>query len=216
MALITTAILTERIRRTLSAGYPSDLDRIKSEEIKFHVSSVANKLLKVEMYNTIYSIDGESIPDGAMIATYERVPLRKGGKLTSVADLPATPMMVPERQGVFSVYPHGEPENEFIPLPPGTFNIYMRDRLVSPLNRTMYTWDSGRVTIFQDLVGSGIEHVDMKLVIMDITKYGDNDPLPITPDIEAQIIAEVVALYSSISNTAREEGLQPPKQVRNG
>lgn len=209
MAITTKRLLCERIRRILSGGFPADADRVQDPEIIFAIGSVANGLLKGEMYNTVYNTDGESIPQGAMIATYEKIPVTRGLGIQSVATLPIQPLTLPERQGVFSVYPTGYPEAEYIPLPPGLLNFWKNDKLVNPLNRRMYTAEQKQVIINDDLIGAGITQVDMKLCILDISQYEGNEPLPITPDQEVQIINAVVEMYKQEPKNIRSESNQP-------
>jgi hypothetical protein len=207
--MTTKGILVERIRRILAGGYPSDRDRIKDAEIALAIGPVANKLLKVEALNTSFVADGASTVEGSMIATYENIPVTRGYKLTAVAKLPATPIYMPEGLGVFSVYPSGRPDMEFIPVPAGIFNIWTKEALVNPISRRLYTWESGKVTIFDDLVGEGINTVDMKLCIVDINAAGDNDVLPVPPDMENDIISGVLLLLGVEPRTHRAESYQP-------
>ena len=117
--MTTKSQLIERVRRILSGGYPSNRDRVKDAEIEKYLESAINRLLKMEMFNMTYTVDGMSIPDGVMLATYENIPVTLGLNDTCTAVLPTTPMYLPERMGVFSVYPSSYPEAEFIPIPSG-------------------------------------------------------------------------------------------------
>ena len=121
--MTTKSQLIERVRRILSGGYPSNRDRVKDAEIEKQLESAINRLLKVEMFNMTYNTDGMTIPDGVMIGTYENIPVTQGLNDTCFATLPVTPMYLPEKMGVFSVYPSSYPEAEFIPIPSGQYYI---------------------------------------------------------------------------------------------
>lgn len=213
MALIYKLAITEKIRRILAGGYISTSDRVQNAEITLAVCNVANTLLKGEMYNTIYNTDGQTIPQGAMIATYDgnnALQVQRGSSPgISVVQLPTTPLTIPDRQGVFAVYPDGYPDAEYIPIPPGVIGFWKRDKLVNPINRKMYTHEGTKVTIFDDLIGAGITKVGTKLCIFDINQYGDYDVLPITPDQEWEIIKQVVSLYIGEPYDRRQENNQP-------
>lgn len=193
-----TSNITELIRKQLSAtGEPADLDKIRDAEIKMHIQSVANALLKAEVFNTTYNFEGESIPDGCVIATYT-LEVTKGAQGTAKARLPITPLYLPDKMGVFAVYPTGydySPEQQFVYAAPGTYNVIQRERLISPLGKKCYTWDSGVITVFADLIDAGITTIDVKLCVMDLGRCDDNDPLPITPDMASVITSQVVAIY---------------------
>jgi hypothetical protein len=67
--------MIERVRRILSGGFPSNRDRVRDAEIRKHLESAMNRLLKTEILNTTFNIDGATIPDGIVIATYENLPV---------------------------------------------------------------------------------------------------------------------------------------------
>lgn len=204
----TKARLAEQIRRITSGGYPSSTDRFQDEDIIAAIGNAANKILKTEVLNTSFGFDGESLPSGAVVATYENVPLGRYGKY-SFAKLPAAPMVLPENMGVFAVYPHGEPENEFDPLPAGMFSTFIKERLVNPIAAQTYTAEQGRVVIHTDLVGAGVTGVDMKLCVLDMSMYGEDDILPVTPEHEQQIVTEVLQIFGFEVQTLRDTDVQP-------
>lgn len=202
--MTTISNITERVRLQLSGGNPSVRDSSRDAEIREAINSVGATLLKADVLN---NLDGETIPDGVIIATYEKIPLTRA-KGRAIATLPATPMNMPERMGVFAVYPPDEPENEFDPLPPGIYNLWKEDKLLSPLDNGWYTWDGNKVTIWKDLVGGGMSAVDMKICTVDFRLLGDSAILPIPVDLEAQLVATVVQLLTK-PLAERKEGIKP-------
>jgi hypothetical protein len=207
--MTTKSQMIERIRRVLSGGYPSNRDRVKDAEIEKQLESVINTLLKVEMFNMTFNIDGATIPDGVMIATYEGIQVDGGIDDTCTVTLPVTPMYLPEKMGVFSVYPSNYPQHELIPIPAGQYYILQQITEVnSLLGRVPYVWDGKKITIYRNIIGDGIFTVDMKLAIADLSQYGPNDPLPVSPELEAQAIDAVVKLYVAEIRTIRDESFQ--------
>lgn len=204
----TKARLAEQIRRITSGGYPSSTDRIQDEDIIAAIGTVANRVLKTDVLTTSFNMDGESLPSGAVVATYENIPLGRYGKHAQ-AKLPAAPMILPENMGVFAVYPHGEPENEFDPLPAGMYVTFSKERLVNPIATQTYTAEQGRIIIHADLVGGGVKSVDIKLCVFDMTLYGLDEILPVTPEHEQQIITEVMQMFGFEVQTVRDTDVQP-------
>ena len=194
--MVTKAIIREQVLRRIEAGFPSVRSQVKPLELDFAITQVANALLKVAHLNTTYNLDGESIPDGAMVATYENLPVFKGYGFNSMVALPAMPMMLPEKMGVFSVYPSGSPEKEFIPLPQGVYNTLKGTNIFNPIDTDFYTWDNKHITIYADLLGANIPTVDVKLCIADLSAMGDNDILPISADVQADIVNKVVEQFA--------------------
>lgn len=202
--------ITERIRRILSTGYINDQDRVKNKEIELAIQSVTNQLLKIDTFSNIFNYDGESIPDGCVIATYDNQPVERYKQNWTTVPLPATPIGgLPDKMGVWSVARAGYPLTRYINLPSGMYQTLLGDKLMNPINTHFYTWEGMRIIIFDDLVGAGISGVDIQLCIMDLSLYGENDPLPIPADMEAAIIDEVVKMYSGEQPERREESLQP-------
>lgn len=194
--MTTLSQLTERIRRILIEGDPSVEDRIQAPEIRAAIAASCAYQLKVGSLAVHYTAEGGSLPDAAMIATYENIAVTRGNNGSSRVMLPAQPMAnLPERTGVFSVYPSGLPEEEFIPLPPGMRAHLKNSHLYNNLNAITYTAESRYVDVHTDLLGAGIDKLDMKLVVVDPASLGEFDPLPIGPDLEIEVMKDVVRLY---------------------
>lgn len=205
-------ILTERIKFMLDGGFPSGKSRFSKPEIKEAICSMAATLLKADYFTVQTQFDGETIPEGTLLAIYPNIPLVRG-RNSAVAALPCNPINLPERMGVFSVYPSGMPEAEFYPLPPGMYNLWKADKLLSDLDDGWYTWDNTNVTIWKDLVGAGYTAVDMKLAVTDFRRLGDNVPLPFPEDLEMQLITAVYQSFMGEDKTERKEGIRASPEV---
>jgi len=206
--MITLYTISEQILRILNAGFPSTRSRVIIEEIKLHVAQVANTLLKAEYFNVTTTLDGGSIPDGSLIATYEGINCTPNGSNTKV-QLPAIPMMLPEKMGVYSVYPSGMPDKAFIPVPIDVIYQLNMTQLFNPLNSICYTWDNKNITVYANLVGMNIPKVDMRLCVSDISNMSDNDPLPISPELQSVIISKVCDILAQKYDTQREDSITP-------
>jgi hypothetical protein len=207
--MTTKSQLIERVRRILSGGYPSNRDRVKDAEIEKQLESAINRLLKVEMFNMTYNVDGMTIPDGVMLGTYENIQLTQGLNDTCSALLPVTPMYLPEKMGVFSVYPSSYPEAEFIPIPSGQYYILQQIKEInSLLGRVPYVWDGRKLTIYRNLIGDGLYTIDVKLAVADLSTLGPNDPLPLSPELEEQAIQACAQIFLAEPRTIRDESLE--------
>jgi hypothetical protein len=140
--------------------------------------------------------DGQSVPDGAVIATYEGIPLDRRDNGRSSAKVPATPMSIPGGIGLFAVYPSGYPEKQYIPIPAGLLYTVTGNKVMNPLARKTYCYGNGRVTINNDEIGNGVTHVDMELCVMDISRLEEDEIVQIPGDIETQAVMAVVQLLS--------------------
>lgn len=202
MAVVTIGRLSEEILKLLSGGTLQTAKDISLNEIKIAIGQVCNQLLKTEHF-TVNEKMGEKIPNGSVLGWYEGIEVTSSnGK--SKCSLPIKPLKLPRDMGVFGVYPkytsngNYELDKEFIPLQLGQSALIKSQPLLSDLLGQV-----GRETIggeiwftkdikalFPDVV------VAMRLVIMDISQYGDYDILPILPEQEWQIKDAVVKMYS--------------------
>lgn len=196
--------LTERILLILNDGSLSIDKDIDDVEIQHDIAGACAKQLSLISLSVNYNFDGASIPDGAMVATYTRLPVVKGDSGYCRVMLPAIPMNMPERVGMFALYPSGKPQNAFMYVPPGIINQWRNNRLLNPINKIMYTAESKWADIYTDLIGAGITEVDAKICTVDINLLGDYDPLPISPDMEAAVIAEVLAIHQPEAKKERQ------------
>lgn len=211
--MTTIGTLTERIMRLLEGGSASTRARVGREEVKHQLSAAISSLMKAQVLETNFSFDGDSIPDGLMVATYEKIPVTRRDQGRCQAQLPVSPMVLPKGIGVFSVYPTGQPSKEYIPLRTGFINLLSADKLLNPLASKTYSVHGNHVVIHADIVGAGVTELDMQLCVMDISKYGDYDVLPIPGDIEEQAMISVLKIFGLIVPTekADNKALSPQK-----
>lgn len=216
---LTKNILAEQILRIVNGGFPSDRDRVGAAEIKLAIADVCNYLLKTEIFNVPFNFDNGTTIEGSAIATYEGVDIVRGAKfgdvITATAALPATPMMMPDQMGVFAVYPSGLPHLEYWYIPSGMVSLWMDNKMVSSFHRKFFTWDSNKITIFDDVRGLGFDKIDVKLVVSPIDTADDNDPLPILPELRDKIVTAVVARFIDEPDTNRRETDEPSPSKRN-
>ncbi len=196
MAALTLYRLGEEISRMLNGGKIPTATNVSLNELKISICQVANSLLKTD-YFQVNAKWGEMIPNGSVIGYYPEVVVETW-KNKSRAKLPVKPIKLPRDMGVFSVFPSGEPDKEMIPLQMGEWSLLKSQPLINDLlgqvGRTTYgEW----IEFTRDITRPGENvTVDMRLVILDFSQYGDYDPLPLLPEHEWQIKQEVVKLYS--------------------
>lgn len=189
--------ISEEILKLLSGGNIQVAKNITWGEVKLSVCEVMNQMLKVEHLSVNEKMQ-EKIPNGTVIGLYEGVSVSSTTNGRSKATLPVKPVKLPRNMGVWSVYMSDDPENEFIPVQMGQMNISKSNPLLSSLfgqvgyeNRGMDLYFNKDLTLLYPN-----KTVTCELAILDASKYGDYDPLPILPEMIWQIKKEVVALYA--------------------
>ena len=195
MAVITIQRMAEEIKNMLDGGFSPVAATISFNEIKIAIGQVANSLLKTE-YLQINQQLGETIPNGTMLALYENIVVTKW-KNRAVAKLPIKPIKLRRNMGIFSIFMSDDPSVEFIPIQMGQTNLIKGQRLLSDLNGFTGYENFGDQILFQkDITDEPNEvKVSMRLAIMDISQYGDYDPLPILPEMEWTIKQQVFAFF---------------------
>jgi hypothetical protein len=205
--------MIERIRRILSGGFPSTRDRIRDAEIEKHMESAMNRLLKAEMFNVTYNMDGDSIPQGVMIATYTNLPASGIVNDPSyTVKIPVTPQYLPDGMGVFKVIVKNSlPSAELIPIPPGQYGILNGSGESSSLisQRIGYTWEGPNVRVWQTATLTTLAQLfEMQLCVVSLNSLSSTSVLPLTPDLEEAVIDAVVKAYVNEVRTIRDESFQ--------
>lgn len=197
--------ITEQAKRLIKGGNPSVGSNVWSEEIAEYIGQCVNKMLKAEQFNVTMAA-GETIPAGLMLATYENIPVEKY-KNSSRAKLPAAPINLPRNMGLYFV---GTDDCEYIPLQPGQRRMIATQSLLNELLGVTYEPENGYAVFSKDLSD---KEVSMKLVVMDIGKYGSHELLPISADMEKDVIDMVVARFSNElrPDKVEDSGSEPTK-----
>lgn len=180
--------ISEQILRQFYGGVPSDDATVSMNEVKILVNQVAMKRLGAQFYERL-QMDDYSIP-GCMITTYKELPVIEDEVSGSLyTKLPAHPISLPLDMGVYEVVDSTNPANDILPLRSGQFNL-IGPEVIKKQN--WYLYEGDRITFSASVANSNIEKVNIKLLVNDLSKITDYEPYPITADIEADIIIEVL------------------------
>ena len=203
MAVVTIYRLAEQCFSLIEGGDPKAASSISFNELKMACGQVINQMLKVEHFSVNAKM-GETIPNGSVLGFYEGIEVQSSnGK--SQATLPIKPLKLPRNMGVFGIYPryttdgNYEFDKEFIPLQMGQGALIKSQPMINDLlgqvgyecfgEKLYFTKDIK--SLFPDVV------LAMRLVVMDISLYGDYDMLPVLPEMEWAIITEVYKMFST-------------------
>jgi hypothetical protein len=185
--------ISEQIQMMIG-GNPAISKRPKLQEVQLLVEQVCNSLLKADHFN-VNMPEGDTIPNNCMVFSYDDIDVTtyKTGK--SKAKLPAMPISLPRNMGVLHVSKTDSIDEPFIPIPTSMYGIIKPQDLLGELNQLIGYEVVGTDIIFtKDLPGLGVTKVYIRLVGLDISQLGDFDLLPISADMEAQVIEAVYNL----------------------
>jgi hypothetical protein len=219
--------LAEQAYSLIEGGDPGVASSISINELKISVGQVINQKLRIDYFNAGLKL-GEAIPNSTVIAKYDNVLVTQNGTGRSKATLPVKPLSLPRNMGVWSIYIPNEPEKEFIPLQMGQSNLLKSQLMINDLLgqvgyevRGLDIYFTKDLTQMSYVTISGVRftYVNVELAILDVSKYGDYDILPVPPEMEWEIVQEVYKLYITqpiadkiVSATAKEEKGIPLRQ----
>lgn len=194
---VTKRYISDQVLMRLYGGLPDTAAPVQKYDVWAALGQKVNGLFKLHQFDTNLP-SGETIPESAMLATYENNTVVSSGE-RSYALLPVQPISLPMNMGIFLVYDPNFPDMPFIPLQKGMTALLRTDNLLSDImGQISYTPGNDRITFNKDLTTLGISVVTMELCIMDISQYTETQNLPIPADYEERIINELVAQFSPV------------------
>jgi hypothetical protein len=203
MSVSTIYRISEQCIKLIEGGTRAAGSSITFNEVKIACGQVINSLLKTE-YFSINAKVGEVIPNGTTLGLYEDIDVVSyNGK--SKATLPIKPIKLPRNMGIYAIYPKYEAngiydlDKEFIPLQMGQGALIKSQPLINDLMGQVGYENFSMDVIFTKDLKTLFPNIKlaMRLAIMDISLYGDYDPLPILPEQEWQVIQEVYKIYAT-------------------
>lgn len=154
-------------------------DEIDVRLIDIHVEQSINRLLKVQVQSNIKAGNVE-IPT-CNIIEYTLTPT------SNAVTLPVYPINLPMDMGVWKVSLASDGV-AMIPINSSMANIYGGTNASYLEGQTGYTVKGNKVRFTTNVSTS----VLVELLVSDFTTTGETDPLPVSPDIEADVITDVL------------------------
>jgi hypothetical protein len=182
--------IAEQVQRLLK-GNPIISARVHMNDIKLLIEQVANQLLKAETLS-INLPEGDSVPPNCMVYTYDNVSVSTYKTTKSKATLPSIPVSLPRNMGVLHVSKVDAIDEPFIPIPTSLYGIVKPQALLGDLSGLIGYEVVGKDIIFtQNLPGMSVNSVYIRLVGVDLSQVTDYELLPLSSDMEAQIVQTV-------------------------
>jgi hypothetical protein len=195
--------IIEQIRRLL-AGNAVISSRVQNGDVRLLVEQVANKLLKTE-YFAVNMPSGDTIPPNCMIYTYESIPVTTYKTTKSICTLPSMPINLPKNMGVFHVSKTDSIDEPFIPIASGMYGIVKVQDLLGDLSGLIgYEVFGSKIVFTKNLPGLGVNNVFIRLVGVDLNTVDDYTILPISTDMEADIVNTVYAMLVQLPPADRQ------------
>lgn len=179
--------VAEQVLRLLK-GNPVISGRVHINDAKRLIVQVSNQLLKAD-YFQVNMAAGDTVPNNCMVFTYDNVPVSTYKTSKSRATLPSMPISLPRNMGVLHVSKTDDIDNPFIPIPTSMYGIVKPQQIMGDLSGLIGYEVIGKDIVFtKNLPGLSINSVFIRLVGADISVLSDYEILPLSADMEAQVI----------------------------
>ena len=193
--------LAEQIQRIyarfLDKDNPSDVIDIR--EVKLLVEQSINKVLKLQVAES-FNAGYVDIPKCNLIQ-HTRSVTSDPDNARAYITLPAIPLSLPMDMGIWSISALTAAATPYLPIPSQdilVFGTLATGTNLSYLEGQVGYYLQGTKVYFTKnitLAGNGsISSVLVNLLVCDFTQLGDNDLLPISPDVESAVITEVLSI----------------------
>jgi hypothetical protein len=182
--------ISEQVQRMLK-GNPIISARVHINDIKLLIEQVSNQLLKTD-YFQVNMPEGDTIPNNCMIYSYDQIPVTTYKTTKSKCTLPSIPISLPRNMGVLHVSKTDAIDEPFVPIPSSLYGIVKPQDLLGDMSGLIGYEVIGKDIIFtKNLPGLSINSVFIRLVGMDMSQVTDYDILPLSSDMEAQVVQTV-------------------------
>lgn len=195
--------LQYQIDRLLSAGPKTKDSKLSAKYIQTEIIQVANSLIKLEHYQKMNR--GERDVNALCIATYEGLVVKDDDKYgRKYIDLPAYPENLPDGLGIQQVKPEtGNPTDDraMVIIMPNEIEIFGELLFGMEILKDQFCAQPDRNKIFftpkndETLIDAGIETVELQMIIIDPAQLDEEDPFPISPAQEMDVIKGVLQLH---------------------
>jgi hypothetical protein len=181
--------------RFLDKDNPSDVIDIR--EVMLLVSQAINKILKLEVAES-FKAGLVDIPKCSLIQYTASVTADAPNNRSSIT-LPVIPLTLPLDMGIWSISASGAAMTPYIPIPSQDVLVFQGANLKFLEGQIGYYVQGKKVFFTKDLTLAGngsISSVIINILASDFSQFGDNDMLPISPEVESAVITEVLNIIS--------------------
>ena len=198
--MTTKNILSEQIQRLYARFIDKEnlSDVIDTREINLLMNQSINKVLKLQVADSFKA--GMMDVPRCNLLEYTCAVTAETGNNRSFITLPAIPLTLPMDMGIWSIAAATGAMNPYIPIPSQDVLVFQGANLSYLEGKTGYYVQGKRVYFTKNitLTANGtVTSVVVNLLVSDFSQIGDNDVLPISPEVESTIIEDVLQTISN-------------------
>lgn len=198
--MTTRNILNEQIQRIYARFIDKEnlSDVIDTREINLLVNQSINKVLKLQVADS-FKAGLVDVPKCNLLE-YTCAVTADAGNNRSYITLPAIPLTLPMDMGIWSIAAATGAMTPYIPIPAQDVLVFQGANLSYLEGKIGYYLQGKKVYFTKNitLTANGtVTSVVVNLLVMDFSQIGDNDVLPISPEVESAIIDDVLQTISN-------------------
>ena len=197
---MTKTILAEQIQRLyarfLDKDNPSDV--IDLREVILLINQSINKVLKLQVAES-FKAGMVDVPKCNLIE-YTCAVTAETGNNRSYITLPAIPLTLPMDMGIWSIAGATSAMTPYIPIPAQDVLVFQGANLSYLEGKIGYYLQGKKIYFTKNITltaNGSVTSVVVNLLTMDFGQFGDNDMLPISPEVESAIIDDVLQTISN-------------------
>ena len=198
--MTTKNVLSEQIQRIYARFIDKEnlSDVIDTREINLLMNQSINKVLKLQVADS-FKAGLVDVPKCNLLE-YTCAVTADAGNNRSYITLPAIPLTLPMDMGIWSIAAATGAMTPYIPIPAQDVLVFQGANLSYLEGKIGYYLQGKRVYFTKNitLTANGtVTSVVVNLLVMDFSQIGDNDVLPISPEVESAIIDDVLQTISN-------------------
>ncbi len=198
--MTTKSLLSEQIQRIYARFLDKEnlSDVVDTREINLLMNQSINKVLKLQVADS-FKAGLVDVPKCNLLE-YTCVVTADAGNNRSYITLPAIPLTLPMDMGIWSISAATGAMTPYIPIPAQDVLVFQGANLSYLEGKIGYYLQGKRVYFTKNitLTANGtVTSVVVNLLVMDFSQIGDNDVLPISPEVESAIIDDVLQTISN-------------------
>jgi hypothetical protein len=197
--MTTKNILAEQIQRLYARFIDKDnvSDVIDLREVKLLLVQSINKILKLQVAESFKA--GQVDVPKCNLLEYTCAVTSDSGNNRSYITLPAIPLTLPLDMGIWSIAASNAALTPYIPIPAQDIIVFQGTNVSALEQQVGYYVQGKKIYFTKDITLSAngsITSVIVNLLVSDFNQIGDNDLLPISPEVEAVVIEDVLNAIS--------------------
>lgn len=205
--------ISQQVLYRVNGGTTNVNSAVQEEDVIEALGQIVNTLFKTQHFNVTLQL-GDTVPDGAMIATYGPIAVTTLGGHKSQCLLPVMPVSLPRGMGVFEVSPYEDFRTLYIPILAGQSELLQSQALISDLlGQVGFEVYKDKIITTKDVTINNITELYMRLVVMDISQYDYWDTLPIPSDMETDIVDELIKRFSPVQSGGKVSDIISPQNM---